>query len=248
MDEKTLLMFPESRYVYSVTAAIFQFICNHVLNRKLEGLENIPSKGPAIICPNHQFYKDLGIVGATFWKEGVDLHYFAKKSLFQYGAQIPLRLHSAFPYARRRPNQASYNHLEGLLDDNQFVLIFPQATRVKEEIGKARFDVVKKVVLPYEDERRKREPDFEIPFIPVGLNYDDASELRHWLPWNLGVKVSVGESIYSDKNIIDFRIYDDDEGEKIKKRDYRSRKDDLAERILGSLVELSGLPRYKSER
>lgn len=245
MNEEILIRIPESNTIYDATAQIFQFICDHILDRQLEGVENIPKEGPAIICPNHQFFKDLGIVGAAFWNNGQRLKYLAKIELFRYGFQYLLRPYGAIPLNRRRPTPVTYRHLESLLEQDSYILIFPQGTRKKGYIGRPHFDIARKVILPYEDRRRQNNPEFEIPFVPVGLNYDEASKLHHLLPWDLGVRLKIGTPLYSDKSMIHFREYEDDDGFLHKVPDYRPRNKDLSKRILQSLSELSSLPKQK---
>ena len=62
-----------------------RWLCRQTLGRvfslKVEGLEHLPARGPAIICPKHQRWEDIPIIGLAL---PPPLHYIAKVELFQY--------------------------------------------------------------------------------------------------------------------------------------------------------------------
>ena len=47
---------------------------------RVEGLEHLPARGPAIICPKHQRWEDIPLIGMAL---PPPLHYIAKVELFQ---------------------------------------------------------------------------------------------------------------------------------------------------------------------
>ncbi len=46
----------------------------------MEGLEHLPARGPAIICPKHQRWEDIPVIGMALPPPP---HYIAKVELFQ---------------------------------------------------------------------------------------------------------------------------------------------------------------------
>jgi len=59
----------------TIAAVIFR-LCYHL---RVQGVENIPGNGPAIILPKHQYWTDIPIVSLAL---GPQLSYVAKAELF----------------------------------------------------------------------------------------------------------------------------------------------------------------------
>src|SRR3972149_11372293 len=65
------------RFIRSVGYLSF----NCVYRIQVEGRENIPAAGPAILLPKHQFWTDIPIMGLAAWRP---LNFIAKQELFVY--------------------------------------------------------------------------------------------------------------------------------------------------------------------
>jgi 1-acyl-sn-glycerol-3-phosphate acyltransferase len=96
---------------------------------KVEGLENEPSEGGAVVCANHISLWDAAIVGAVMNRQ---VRFFAKKELFS----VPVLKHfmkamGAFPVDRKSPASAALatRHTLSLVSDGEMVGLFPQGTR-----------------------------------------------------------------------------------------------------------------------
>src|SRR5688572_19024321 len=77
--------------------------CRTLFSLKYEGLNNIPSHGPALIIPNHQSYLDPLFVGAAIPRS---TRYMAMKSLFRWSALAAfLRFFGAFPVTTGRADK-----------------------------------------------------------------------------------------------------------------------------------------------
>ncbi|WP_079479940.1 lysophospholipid acyltransferase family protein [Halobacillus salinus] len=99
------------------------------------GKENIPKKGPVIICSNHISNLDPPIVGITSSR---NIYFMAKEELFKNPVigGILKRVH-AFPIKRGMRDRNALRQGLGVLKDNHALGLFPEGTRQKSgEIGK----------------------------------------------------------------------------------------------------------------
>jgi 1-acyl-sn-glycerol-3-phosphate acyltransferase len=110
-----------------------KFICTIIFKLlyrvKAMGKENVPSKGPVIICSNHISNLDPPIVGITSPR---DIHFMAKGELFENKViGWILKRVKAFPVKRgMKDRQALRDGLQVLKDDHTLGL-FPEGTRSK---------------------------------------------------------------------------------------------------------------------
>lgn len=94
---------------------------------RIEGLENVPQVGPAIIAANHLHNADPVLIIAAFPRPVL---FMAKKELFS----IPIirwfvRQSGAFPVDRGRADRQALRQAEKLLHEGMLVGIFPEGTR-----------------------------------------------------------------------------------------------------------------------
>ncbi|MDR2399160.1 MAG: 1-acyl-sn-glycerol-3-phosphate acyltransferase [Endomicrobium sp.] len=103
----------------------------------IEGVENIPKTGGAIIAPNHMSFFDPPLTGAAMKRP---LYFMAKKELFDvpiFGWTI--RQTNAFPVKREVQDMSAMRHAFSLLEEGHLLLMFPEGTRSKDgNLGKAR--------------------------------------------------------------------------------------------------------------
>ena len=70
--------------VYSIVAGLFYIVFRLFFFIKIEGLENIPSKGAYIVASNHSSFLDPPILGGAFYgARWIKLNFLAKEELFQ---------------------------------------------------------------------------------------------------------------------------------------------------------------------
>jgi 1-acyl-sn-glycerol-3-phosphate acyltransferase len=104
---------------------------------KVEGQENIPKTGGAIIAPNHISWFDPPLAGSSMKRP---LNFMAKQELFElpiFGAII--KRTNAFPVKRGSQDLTAMRHVFSLLKDGRLLLMFPEGTRSKDgQLGKAR--------------------------------------------------------------------------------------------------------------
>ena len=99
----------------------------------MQGRENIPPTGGAVIAANHASYLDPPAVGVAMPRK---LNFMAKADLFQ----IPILGHviralGAFPVRPASGDKAALNHGLKLLADGQLMGIFPRKAASNQELA-----------------------------------------------------------------------------------------------------------------
>lgn len=152
--------------------------------KKVQGLQNIPRKGPYLVIPNHQSYMDFMLIIAAF-RYIRNLIFFVKKPYFD----IPLWKFFLFPMGHLRADRHSVNKaLKLLVKEGHPVVLFAEGTRTRDgKVGDA-----------YPGFGRIAEIVPGIPIIPVGIK----GAYKVW-PWNQKlpafpgrrVEISIGEAL-----------------------------------------------------
>lgn len=99
------------------------------------GMENLPSRGPYIICSNHTSWFDPPLVGCLLSRNRVC--FMAKDELFKifiFGYIIK-KLY-AFPVKRNTADRGAIRNALQVLNEGDVLALFPEGTRVKtKELG-----------------------------------------------------------------------------------------------------------------
>ena len=150
----------------------------------VEGREFLPAEGPGIFLIKHQYWIDVPIVTLAIPR---DLHFVAKGELFQFPpvARI-LTLLGGVPLDRQHPEAHvdSFRYLRTLLNSRQFVVIFPEGTYFRGQMGPGKTRLVEHLLKFW-----KGGPTASIPFIPVGIRYQGK--------WPRQVRVRIGPALYA---------------------------------------------------
>ncbi len=186
-----------------------------VYHLKVEGRENLPPKGPSILLPKHQFWTDIPIVALAAWKP---LNFIAKQELFVY----PVVRHfltslGGVPINRLNPVKSldSFRYVEQLLRQREFIVLFPEGTYYPHAVGRGKHRFIERILRV--EEKMGWRGDKAIPFIPVGIRYDE----KNFRP---EVLVKIGQPFYSD-------------GE--------SEAQEFTSRIVAEIAKLSGLEMHR---
>lgn len=94
---------------------------------EIEGKENIPYGGGAILASNHLSYLDPIVLGILVPRR---VNFMAKEELFEnffFGWMI-VKL-GAFPIKRERIDRTTYKKILKLLQKREVVVLFPEGTR-----------------------------------------------------------------------------------------------------------------------
>jgi len=133
---------------------------------QVEGLEHWPAQGPAIICPKHQRWEDVPIVGLTFPRP---LYYVAKVELFHSPASRRLcEALGGIPLDRRCPQAtlSTFRILLTLLQRREQLVLFPEGTYVPGEVGPGKHRFIQLLL-----RLQKHLPEKHLPFLPLGISY-----------------------------------------------------------------------------
>ncbi|NJP40792.1 1-acyl-sn-glycerol-3-phosphate acyltransferase [Oscillospiraceae bacterium HV4-5-C5C] len=101
---------------------------------RIEGLDQLPSTGPAIIIANHSSYFDIPLIH-VFVKPWI--YFVAKLELFKPG--FPRRFLAwwgAIPLNREHVSLQAARDILGLLRQGRILCIFPEGTRLRTDIDR----------------------------------------------------------------------------------------------------------------
>jgi 1-acyl-sn-glycerol-3-phosphate acyltransferase len=150
---------------------------------EVQGLENLPRTGPAILAPNHLHVADPPVLGAFLPRK---VFYMVKQEAWEtpIGGRIS-RWFEAFPVRRGEVDLTAYRQALQLLADGQVVGIFPEGHRSPD--GKLHAGQPGAVILA----RRSG-----APIIPVGLTGVGEALRFPWVLPRRTIRINVGEAFY----------------------------------------------------
>jgi 1-acyl-sn-glycerol-3-phosphate acyltransferase len=146
------------------------YVCFHSIYRlRVEGRENIPSAGPVVLLPKHQFWTDIPIVALAVSRP---MNYIAKQELFIY----PVVRHflssvGAVPVDRLNPVKTldSFRYVEQLLQQGEAMVLFPEGTYYPNSMGRGKHRFIQSLLRI--QGKRGWSGEKAIPFIPMGIQY-----------------------------------------------------------------------------
>jgi 1-acyl-sn-glycerol-3-phosphate acyltransferase len=95
---------------------------------EVEGLENIPPSGGAILVANHMSNFDPGLIGTTMKRR---IRFMAKQELFVPGLAQLLYLHGDFPVRRLDRDTTAVRKAQEVVREGDILGMFPEGTRSK---------------------------------------------------------------------------------------------------------------------
>ncbi len=161
-----------------------RWLCRQTVGRycalSVRGLEHLPAKGPAIICPKHQRWEDIPLIRMAL---APPLHYIAKVELFQKPVQREvLWAWGGVPVDRQNPRAtlSSFRRLLPLLNQGAFIVLFPEGTYVPGRVGPGKHRLIQLLL-----KLQGQEGLGFLPFVPVGVAYEPRT-------WGYTVHVHLG--------------------------------------------------------
>ncbi|MDP9752092.1 lysophospholipid acyltransferase family protein [Thermoanaerobacter pentosaceus] len=115
---------------YYIAKIIVRTIIKVIFKIEIKGLENIPKKGPVIICSNHISFLDPPVIGALLNRR---IYFMAKEELFK-NPFLKLLLGTglgAFPVKRGTADLSAIKTALTYLKKGKAIGIFPEGTRSK---------------------------------------------------------------------------------------------------------------------
>jgi 1-acyl-sn-glycerol-3-phosphate acyltransferase len=168
-------------FLYLFGRFLFRIMFKIFFRWHIEGNENIPKTGGAVIAPNHISFFDPPLAGSAMRRP---LNFMAKQELFE----IPIlgfliKRTNAFPVKRGSQDLGAFRHALLLLKDGGLLLMFPEGTRSKDgKLGKARAGAAMAAC------------NAQVPLIPTKIvNTDKMGKFKR-------VKIKYGRPIYPPKN------------------------------------------------
>jgi 1-acyl-sn-glycerol-3-phosphate acyltransferase len=174
VKEKSSFLFLLGRQMFRIMFNLFYRYC-------IEGSQNIPNMGGAVIAPNHMSFFDPPLAGAAMKRP---LYFMAKKELFDipvFGWAI--KQTNSFPVKRGVQDISAVRHAFSLLEKGHLLLMFPEGTRSRDgKLGKARSGVGMVAC------------NAQVPLIPVKI------ENTNMMLKFKRIKIKYGKPIYPPKN------------------------------------------------
>jgi 1-acyl-sn-glycerol-3-phosphate acyltransferase len=147
-----------------------RWLTNQTLQRyfrlQVAGMEHWPRGQAAIICPKHQRWEDVPIVGLTLPQP---LYYVAKVELFHSLASRKLcEALGGIPLDRQNPHAtlSTFRTLHSILRRQEQLVLFPEGTYVPHEVGPGKYRFIQLLL-----RLQKHLPQDCIPFVPMGITY-----------------------------------------------------------------------------
>lgn len=127
----------KSPILFLIGRFLFKILFKTVYRAKVEGVENIPKAGGAIIAPNHMSFFDPPFTGSMMKRP---LNFMAKAELFDVPVLgFLIKRTNAFPVKRGSQDMSAMRNAFSLLENGHLLLMFPEGTRSKDgKLGKAR--------------------------------------------------------------------------------------------------------------
>lgn len=119
--------------LWFIIKSVVLFLYRLVFQVKIEGLENVPKDGAALICPNHISFLDGPMVVAVL-KRRVNI--MTKAEAFKPILGYFMKKMGCFPVQRQKKDFGSLKKCVDVLKKGELVCIFPEGTRNGIKKGK----------------------------------------------------------------------------------------------------------------
>lgn len=111
--------------LYPVLWTVVRILLSLAFRLNVEGLENVPREGPALISPNHRSAIDPPLMSVVLPRP---LYHMAKAELFPQIGWLISRI-GAFPVRRGSGDMRAMRTSLRLLRDGRLLCVFPEGTR-----------------------------------------------------------------------------------------------------------------------
>lgn len=174
------------KLAYSFIKRVFGPLVRYFWIERVEGLENIPKKGPIIIASNHQSYFDFICFIAVSPRR---IHYLAAEKFYKSRFWRPLmNLTGQIKVDRTQHDKSEvYQTVHSVLEQGQVIGIFPEGTRSPDGEIKKPFTGVAKFALKE-----------KVPVVPVGLigTYEIMSRYDKFPKFKKETVIKIGKPLY----------------------------------------------------
>ena len=167
-------------WVFLPTQCAAGILLRPVFRLETSGRENIPRESAFVLLPKHQRWEDIPLLSLATPRP---LYYVARYDLFENSfTNWFLRSLGGIPLNRQRPIESrwSIQAVIECLSSGEGVAVFPEGTYYRNKMGPGRIGIVKLML-----------SRFDLPFIPVGINYSPNKVRTH-------VRIKFGEALYGN--------------------------------------------------
>ena len=171
---------------YHLLRELATIIFKSLFDINIQGKENIPLKGGAIVSSNHLSYLDPIVIGIFVPRK---INFMAKRELFEnFLCGCFIGKLGAFPVRRERLDRETYQRALAILKKGKILVLFPEGTRSRGgDLGPLREGTARIAV------RTK------VPLIPVVIRGTDKALPRGKKMIRLArIKVRIGKPLESD--------------------------------------------------
>ena len=166
--------------IFRITKLLARAILMPFFRMDIAGTENLPANRAFILLAKHQRWVDIPLLGLATPRP---LYYIAKYELFETAMSRWLcSALGGIPLNRQRPleSRRSLNSTIELLKKSEGIVIFPEGTYYREQMGPGLIGMVRFVI------SRVR-----LPFIPVGIKYTAGG-------WRVRVRIRFGKAFHPE--------------------------------------------------
>lgn len=152
--------------LYRFCRLLASFTFQHLYRVQVRGLEYLPARGPVVLCPKHQRWEDIPVVGLALPRP---LHYIAKVELFQRPIiREFLQGLGGVPVDRQNPRStlSSFRALLPLLNQQAAIVVFPEGTFVPGKVGAGKHRLLQLLL-----KLKSANGIGALPFVPIGISY-----------------------------------------------------------------------------
>ena len=167
-------------WVFWPTQCTAGILLRPIFRLETSGRENIPRESAFVLLPKHQRWEDIPLLSLATPRP---LYYVARYDLFENPlTNWFLRSVGGIPLNRQRPieSRQSIQAVIECLSSGEGVAVFPEGTYYRNKMGPGRVGIVKLML-----------SRFDLPFIPVGINYSRHKVRTH-------VRIKFGEAVYAN--------------------------------------------------
>jgi len=116
--------------VYRIVRGLDRIFCRLWIRLKVEGLENLPAEGGALLAANHQSYLDILVIGASVPRH---VTFVARDTLAEWGwLAFIMRQCGAILLRRGTSDRAALRAMGEHLAQGDLVAIYPEGTRSRD--------------------------------------------------------------------------------------------------------------------
>lgn len=172
-------------WLYRVCRELLRHTWGRLHPVEVQGLEHLPPRGPAVLCPKHQRWEDILVLGLAM---PPPLYYIAKAELFvtPFQREFLLAL-GGIPLNRQNPRRtlSSLRRLLPLLQSRAYLVLFPEGTYVPGRVGAGRHRLIQLIL-----SLQQKNGFGSIPFVPVSIRYESRRGFSRF-----AAKVRVGQPL-----------------------------------------------------